>query len=247
MASYEKTLPADNTELITNTEADKIITESFNIEEHLSVIRSNRHKRQTPKQDRYVLFVLDASGSITQPKFEDVKEVVANLSILFCEAKVAVMSYNGSVRNEFCFNCHTYDKFYGYSRREAVKSIKYPKGLTATGNALRGACNYMLNTPCGFPRNEWRNPPLVDVIVLTDGHRTAGEDTCVAAKCLSKIPNMKVLPIGIGDYDHDELLCIRGANGASNSEPLLELENFEQLKEVTRQAIAASSTKLCTS
>ena len=53
----------DQKQNITSLE-DDIIPEPFDIEEHLSIVKENRLKRSTGNQERFVLFVIDTSGSI---------------------------------------------------------------------------------------------------------------------------------------------------------------------------------------
>jgi len=242
MNSLDKPIALANEGTMSDT--DNIISEPFNLEEHLSVIRSNRQKRNNPNQKRYVLFVLDSSGSITSMAFSDVKNVVADLSLLFCDAKIAVLSYSSIVRNEFCFPC--YNNW--FERHSAIKSIPFLNKGTATGDALRYGCNYMLNTPCGFPSSRKFNPPLVDVIVLTDGKYNRGENPCNAAKCFVNIPDIrvKILSIGVRNYDHKELECIEAPSGGSHSGLLITVENITQLRNLTKKIIMGTdSTALC--
>ena len=214
-------------ETITSLVDDNIIPEPFNIEEHLSVVRANRQKRQYTNQQRYVLFIIDASGSFGSTRYRDAVNVMGDLSPLFCGAKLAVMTYSTNVYREICFNCRQDNQL---KIREEIRSLTYHAGLTASGDAVRCACDYMLNSQCGFPRNSRSNPPLVDVLFLTDGKSNRGVDVCAATSCLNSISNINVFPIGIGrNNDFDELACIRGANGGNNG-VLMTLTDFEALK-----------------
>ena len=206
---------------------DDIIPEPFNIEEHLAVVRANRQKRYATNQQRYVLFIIDASGSIRSTRYRDAVNVMGDLSPLFCGAKLAVMTYSTNVYREICFNCRQDNPF---KIRDTIRSLTYHGKLTASGDAVRCACDYMLNSPCGFPRNSKRNPPLVDVLFLTDGKSNRGEDVCAATSCFNSIRNINVFPIGIGyNNDFNELACIRGTNGGNNG-ILMTLTDFDALK-----------------
>ena len=153
--------------------------------------------------------------------------VLGDLSPLFCGAKLAVMTYSSNVYREICFNCKQGNPL---KIRDTIRSLTYHGGGTASGDAVRCACDYMFNSPCGFPRNSRGNQPLVDVLFLTDGHSNIGEDVCKATKCLNSIDNINVFPIGIGsNYNFDELHCIRGSNSGGNG-LLMTLTDFNALK-----------------
>ena len=217
----------DDKEIITSL-ADDIIPEPFDIEEHLSVVKANRQKRWlTGNQERYVLFIIDASGSIKSSRYRDAVNVMGDLSPLFCGAKLAVMTYSNYVYREICFNCRQDNPL---KIRDTIRSLTYHGGETASGDAVRCACDYMFNSPCGFPRNSRGNPPIVDVFFLTDGHSTMGEDVCEATKCLNSFNNINVFPIGIGSNNNiNELHCIRGSNGGGSG-ILMTLTDFNALK-----------------
>ena len=173
------------------------------------------------------MFVIDASGSITSSRYRDAVNVMGDLSPLFCGAKLAVMTYSNFVYREICFNCRQDNPL---TIRDTIRSLTYHSGLTASGDAVRCACDYMFNSPCGFPRNSRGNKPLVDVLFLTDGKSNKGEDVCEATKCLNSINNINVFPIAIGsNNDFDELHCIRGSNGGGNG-VLMTLTDFDALK-----------------
>ena len=218
--------PMQNENEAVSTLDDDIIPEPFDIEEHLSVVKANRQKRSTGNQERYVLFVIDASGSIGSTRYRDAVNVLGDLSPLFCGAKLAVMTYSNYVYREICFNCKQDNPL---KIRDTIRSLTYHRGLTASGDAVKCACDYMFNSPCGFPRNSRNNSPLVDVLFLTDGHSNRGEDVCEATKCLNSINNINVFPIAIGkNNDYNELHCIRGSSGGN--ELLMTLTDFNALK-----------------
>ena len=116
-----------------NHEVDEDISpEIFNLEEYLAIVKTHRNKRQSPGQDRFVLFILDTSGSIGQSDFNKVTSAVADLVPLFCDAKVAVMTYSSNTYREICYNCDQSSKS---ALRNAILSIKYRGGTTASGDA----------------------------------------------------------------------------------------------------------------
>ena len=145
-----------------DTEVDGIIATEFNLTDYLSHIKKHHRKRQTSKEKDYVLFILDSSGSILKHNFETMKKVAAKLSNLFCNAKVAVMAYSTLVYREVCFNC---EQSIPGAVHDAIYKVKYKNKRTATGDAIRCACNQMLNTPCGFQQDN-KNPPSVAVLLV---------------------------------------------------------------------------------
>ena len=211
---------------------DTSTPETIDLEEYLSTVKAHRRRRQIPGQERFVLFILDTSGSIGATEFKKATDAVADLVPLLCNAKVAVMTYSTYVYREICYNCYQDSVI---KLRNAIRSIKYRGGVTASGDAIRCACDYMLNSPCKFTRNII-NPPKVDVIFLTDGRSNTGEDVCTATECLSTITNVDVFPISIGNNtDWLELDCIRGRNG--NLLDVLSVVDLDALLNLIRDSI----------
>ena len=182
----------------------------FDLDKELSHIKAHRQKRQgANKKDKYVLYILDSSGSIGGTDFYNMTNVMAEFSLFYCSGtKIAAMSYSDTVYKNYCFNC---DQTNTFTRYKAIKSISYLGHTTASGDAIQCACDYMLNSPCGFPRVRGKNAPELDIIFITDGRSNRGKNVCTAAKCWSSFYNINVLPIGVGNMvDYRELDCIKG-------------------------------------
>ena len=180
----------------------------FDFDGHLSAITSHRNKRSTNSKKRYILFILDSSGSITSPQFTMMKQTLSNLLPLFCgNAIFGVMSYGAKLERNICFNCDQSDRS---KLRQALRSIAFHNGpSTRSGDAIQCACDYMLSRSCGY-YNEPNS--ITDVIFLTDGHSNRGIDVCTAANCIPH--GVNVVSIGVGNtIDYDELECIEGDNG----------------------------------
>ena len=118
--------------------------------------------------------------------------------------------------------------------------------MTASGDAIHCACNYMLNSPCGFPYTTGQNAPELDVVFITDGHSNRGRDVCTAASCWSSFYNINVFSIGIGNrVNYQELDCIKGsvANGMSR----FNVRDFDELHKllakVKKQSIKGKCIK----
>ena len=190
---------------------DYSVPNPFDFDGHLSAITTHRNKRSAGSKKRYVLFILDSSGSIKSPQFTVMKEVLSDLLPLFCgNTSFGVMSYGAKLERDICFDCDQKDRVKLW---QALRSIKYHNGgSTRSGDAIRCACDYMLSRDCGY-LNEPNS--ITDVIFLTDGHSNSGENVCSATHCIPD--GVNVISIGVGDnIDYDELECIKGDNGASS-------------------------------
>ena len=173
-----------------------------------------------------MLYILDTSGSIGQTNFKNMTNVMAQFSLFYCKGtKIAAMSYSSNIYKNYCFNC---DQTGTVARYNAIKDIPYYGGLTASGNAIQCACDYMLDSPCGFSKITGQNAPEVDVIFITDGRSNRGSNPCSAANCWSSFYNINVFPIGIGSgVDYQELDCIKG--GIQNGANPFNLKDFQEL------------------
>ena len=197
--------------------------QDFDLEGHLATIRRSRHKRQIGNK-RYVLLILDSSGSITAASFNSTVKILSNLAPLFCgNALFAVMTYDSIIEQHMCFeSCDQLDRIKGsliagHKLWKAISCIPYRNGpSTRSGDAIRCACDNMLHHTCGF-ENEPNS--VIDVIFLTDGRSNMGENVCSATKCLNRFSKKRVnvVTIGIGSFiDYTELDCIKGDLGASS-------------------------------
>ena len=222
---------------------DYSIPNSFDFDRHLSAITAHRNKRAANNNNkRYVLFMLDSSGSITSEQFTTMKDVLSDLLILFCgNIKFGVMSYGAKIERNICFKCDQSNRQW---LKDAMQSIKYHKGSsTRSGDAIRCACEYMLTRNCGYYGEE---DSITDVIVLTDGHSNSGENVCTAAKNISD--GINVVSIGVGDnIDYDELECIEGDNNPSPH--IFDVENFDGLNTLKTEVmnILMEERKICKS
>ena len=105
--------------------------ESFDMEERVKSIHERRRHQSCPSQDsiRYVLFILDTSGSIGRSQFVRVKYLLALMSEKLCDhLRVAMITYGSDINLEFCFNCHT-DRCGIFN---AITRVQYRGRLTHT-------------------------------------------------------------------------------------------------------------------
>ena len=204
---------------------DYSISNAFDFDGHFSAITTHRNKRAANNKKRYVLFILDSSGSIKSSQFTLMKEVLSDLLPVFCgNALFGVMSYGAKLERDICFNCDQTDRGKLW---QALRSIKYHRGgYTRSGDAIRCACDYMLSTSCGY-FNEPNS--ITDVIFLTDGHSNRGENVCTATNCIAD--GVNVISIGVGDdIDYDELECIKGDNSPSSH--IFDVKDLAGLKDL---------------
>ena len=219
---------------------DYSVPNSFDYDGHLSAITTHYNKRQASSKKRYVLLILDSSGSITSPQFTLMKEVLSKLLPLFCGNVVfGVMSYGAKLQRDICFSCDQSDRI---KFQQALRSIKFHYGhVTRSGDAIRCACDYMLSKNCGY-FNEPNS--ITDVIFLTDGHSNYGENVCTAANCIPD--GVNVISVGVGNkIDYDELECIEGDNGASSH--IFNVNDLAGLKQLQDSVISSliANKKIC--
>ena len=189
----------------------------FNIIEH-----GARYKRQAncqlgPDDFRYILFVLDTSGSVGTTDFNTVTTLLSQLTPLFCyPIKIAVMTFDHEYFVEFCFG--EYDNT-GRGRAavgEAIGNILYIREgqgpgtrWTHTAGAAQCVCNYMLSATCGLPVSAG----CIDVVFITDGHSNdPSRNICEEIPCLHTRRGVNTFAIGIGGARLQELKCMVDPN-----------------------------------
>ena len=222
---------------------DSTITpEPFNLLEHLHIINDqHRQRRMTTCNDRYLLLMLDTSGSIGETVFKSVVSLLSDLIPLFCRnTKVAAITFGSHTYHEFCFNCSANN--HTSKIQLALQNIPYHGGFTATGEAIKCACDEILTKKCGLPgkRQYKKCPAPIDVIVITDGRSNGGLNPCEAAKCLhntSDIYDVNTFTIRVGENigqdEREELKCIQGKN--NNFSHIFNIKNFDALKNFFRK------------
>jgi len=217
---------------------EKIIPESYKLSEQLSILRNhNRNRRASKCNDRYLLFILDSSASISKSRFENIVYELSQLVPLFCNnAKVAVITYGSEVYHEFCFGCHD-----NYQIKTAIASIPYRGGGTSTGMAIKCACSEILKTRCGLPSAvEYRSCPApVDVIMITDGESNGHLNACEQAKCFhnpAMLYDINVFAIGVGDYNKNEINCLRNHKNR-NANHVFVMKNFKDLEDFFEEVV----------
>ena len=188
----------------------------FDFATHGGRYRRQRNQNCQPDDTRYILFILDTSGSIGIANFEKMTDSLSKLVNRFCKRiKIAVMTFDHNHHIEFNFNCFDNTCAGRRETMDAMKSIRYRGGLTYTGEATLCACTSLLISDFGFPDlpTGSSGTRCLDVIYVTDGHSNGPIDVCHSPvmDCLHVMPDvdMNVFAIGIGNnYDVNELKCI---------------------------------------
>ena len=200
----------------------------FDIVEH-----GARYRRQSqncqPGGIKYVLFVLDTSGSITIEEFDRMTNALGCLVPLFCDPiKVAVMTFDHDYFMEFCFDC--YDGNTCEDRKNAgnaIRSIRHRRGYTHTGGAARCLCQDILHFDsqlCGV-NHDVNN--CFEVVFITDGQSNDPRlQVCDEIRCLHSDTRVRTHVMGIGNrINQDEMDCI-----TTDASSYFFFENFNEFQ-----------------
>jgi len=122
----DETTPSDEVAASSELVEDYSVANPFDFDGHFSAITTHHHKRQTTNTKKYILFVLDSSGSIGSANFTTLINVLSDLLPLFCGNVVyGVMSYGSKIERDIYFNCDKTDRTL---LLQAIKSIRYQYG-----------------------------------------------------------------------------------------------------------------------
>ena len=199
----------------------------FNVEEHGSQYRRS-HRDNCREQ--YILFVLDASGSIDKRWFDRVTDLLAELVRYFCKPiRVATMTFDNQFYAEFCFDEFDNSPLGRVGASAAINATDYRRHgrSTHTAGAAKCVCEYMLTDTCGYPVNAG----CTDVIFFTDGRANDPSlDICTEIQCLHNRRGVDTFAIGVGNYDDLSLGCY-GENDLQLDEyHIFDFSNFASLE-----------------
>ena len=226
-----------------------IIPEPFDLNYHLDAAQAHRRRRQmTTCNDRYLLFMLDTSGSIGRNTFTRMVTNLSELVFYFCgNTKIAAMTFGSHVYHEFCFNCEAVNRIDAI--QEAIQSIPYHGGGTRTGEAVKCACSNILTIPCGLPnRGEYGICPApIDVVIITDGKSNGNLRVCEEAECLHSHPfyDISTFSIGVGiNPNEDELNCIEDLDDDDVGHIFFDMDSFDDLENLIENVIEYLTTPI---
>lgn len=206
--------------------------QQFNMQKHGRRLRRQASPscHEDPSATKYVLFLLDTSGSIGENDFTKAKIALSNLIKLFCKPiQVAVLSFNHEYKLEFCFNCHENDNNGRYKTATAIRDIEYRSGFTHTGGAAKCVCDQVLHPSCGLPSKA----DCIDVVFITDGKSNdPSREICNEVQCLHNRKGVNTYAIGINNYNEDELECIAKTSNLLN---IFKFRDFLAFAEALKQ------------
>ena len=206
-----------------------IPVDEFDLGKYIDTIHDDRVKRQTRCTNatlRYVLFILDTSARIGAANFNATKNVIADISETLCDhLKVALLTYERYINLEFCFNCYNDRR----DIKQAILRARYRHGpATHTTDAIKCACDHILNSQCGLPQGI--RTPDIDVVLLTDGKH---EGPCrgsldLTVKCLYDRANINAFGIGIGRTNIQAVTALTNGVGTN----IFRVDNFNELQQL---------------
>ena len=182
-----------------------------------------------------MVFVLDASRSVTEKNFglmrQFVKNFLSNADVDGGNVRVGVMIYSNDVNIQFHLNEHTTksDVF------AAVDAIPYTEGSTNTAKALKVMRTEMFRAING-------DRPKTDniAIVITDGYATQDEDQIIPEAEISHNAGIHIFSIGIGLADLAELDSLASKPVSENR---FAVENFGKLDELAKRVFDGFCSK----
>ncbi|XP_078580606.1 uncharacterized protein LOC144864418 isoform X3 [Branchiostoma floridae x Branchiostoma japonicum] len=170
-----------------------------------------------------MVFLLDGSGSVTQPNFELVKQftqnVVVNFNISSATTRVGLVQYSDTIRTEFFLNSHP-------SRDQlllAISDVDYLQGNTLTGAAIDFVRTSSFSVPTG---NRLTLPDVL--VVVTDG---LSQDDVAGPAQIARDNGIAIYAVGIGsEVDFATLLDIAGLQSR-----VLQINDFSSLLDAEEQ------------
>ena len=185
---------------------------------------------------RYILFVLDSSGSIGVTDFNRTIALLSQLVPLFCyPIKIAVMTFDHEYFVEFCFDEYDNTALGRILAGDAISNIQYIREgqgssvrWTHTAGAAQCVCNYMLTGVCGLPVSTG----CIDVVFLTDGQSNDPTlQICKEIRCLHDRRGVNVFAIGIGNFFMRELQCISDDDLGLDDYHVFDFLSFNEFEE----------------
>ena len=186
-----------------------------------------RRRRQTCNKIRYVLFIVDTSGSIGNSTFNNVRDLLANISKKLCDRlRVAMMTYSRDINLEFCFKCYTdRDDIF-----KAIKRVQYRGGTTHTTDATKCACRKLLTPECGLPSDP-SNIPTIDIVYLTDGlhNGPCRNNLQNELDCFHTRTNINTYAIAVGNAARKSVQAIEDPQRPADTH-IFDVDDFQDLE-----------------
>jgi Mg-chelatase subunit ChlD len=184
-----------------------------------------------------LVFVLDASTSVTEPNFGVMKDFIKyflyNAAIDNGNVRVGIIIY--STDDHLQFNLNSYqDKLSMY---DAIEAIPYTHGSTNTADALK-----TMRTEMFTPANGDR-PDIPNVaIVVTDGVSNINSRRTIPEAEQARAEGIHIYAIGIGLTDTTELDGIASKPVDENRFSVKEFSELQDLRSKVFAALCASKS-----
>ena len=221
---------------------DSIPLEQFDLDAYLAF--SSLRMRRSCHDDidsRYVLFIMDTSGSIGPTDFHAAKQAVAVIANSLCGyIKVALMSFSHRRYLDFCFDCYPDEGQPRTAIRNAIMNTTYRGGSTHTADAIKCACEHMLSPACGNPRLTNN----IDVVILTDGMNNGPCQSKLleVSKCLKNVDTINIFAIAIGRGTAETVANLVKRPDYTH---IFQVKDFTQLGLLVTAAEAAAAGEKC--
>ena len=237
----------DSTTSIDATTDVSIPLEQFDLDSYLAASYSPlRIRRSCNESDpRYVLFIMDTSGSITESEFNNSKQAVAAIANSLCgNVKVALMSFSTQRYLDFCFDCYPDQGRPRQAIHDAIMATPYRGGSTRTADAIKCACEKMLTPACGPPNGLMTNN--IDVVILTDGFNNGPcqNKLLEVAKCLKDEDTINIFAIAIGSGNAQTVANLVKRPDYTH---IFQVKDFAELNQLVGAAEAAAAVRKCIS
>jgi len=197
-------------------------------------------------QELDVMIILDGSSSVTTSNFDLVKKWVKNLAVgLHIDhghVQIGVVQYSSYV-NRLPLNQQRYirteielGEFTNKADFDAaVDGIMYQNGKkTFTAKAIEKTVRFDFSGKASRYPEARRN-----IILLTDGRAKDSDDLLDVIE-LAHSSGAYIIPIGVGNFNHDELVLL----AHHHSEEIFEVENFDDLDSIVSD-VHTSLQKIC--
>ena len=182
-----------------------------------------------------LVFVLDASGSVTSNNFDLMKDFVKNFlsdaDIDGGNVRVGMIVF--STEADVIFILDEYDT--KADIYDAIDAISYREGKTNTALALR----YLREEMFAVDNGDRLNVDNI-AIVITDGYSTINKEKTIFEAEIAHSEGIHIYSIGIGLSDLRELDGIASKPAAANR---FAVENFQDLEELQKKVFAVFCCK----
>lgn len=171
-----------------------------------------------------IIFILDTSGSISEPDFQRVvnfiRDLSSRLNVDAGLARVGVLTYSTDVTLVFHLNQYSTTQ----EMSLAIQSIRYQGGRTNTHTALAYARDVMFTSENGD-----RAGVMDLILIISDGEST--DLAAAAEEARSTRQDIDIIAMGIGDWVSQTELAALASHPESRN--VFRVENYESLFSIT--------------